>query len=163
LRWFEDICDPLDFDTHARLAQLYPRPIAAGEALFSAADIRNLLGYGGLRSNQDVLVVDPVHSYGISEHLRIVELSDRAGWPRSAHRPHGGHLFTAHVAAALGLGATESNPLCFQPFGGLDDLALVQDGTVTMPESPGIGFEAKSTLRELLMATANGSASIPLT
>jgi len=157
LWWFEDICDPLDFETHARLARVYPNPIAAGEALFSAADIRNLLRYGGLRSHQDVLVVDPVHSYGVPEYLRIVELSDRAGWPRSAHRPHGGHLFTAHLAAALGLGATESNPLSFQPFGGFDDLVHHQDGILTMPESPGIGFEAKAALRELLVATAGGA------
>ena len=35
LWWFEDICDPLDFETLADVAASYPSPIAAGEALFS--------------------------------------------------------------------------------------------------------------------------------
>lgn len=42
LWWFEDICDPLDFATHARAAAAYPGPIAAGEALFSRAEARLL-------------------------------------------------------------------------------------------------------------------------
>ena len=61
LRWFEDICDPLDYETQAEIAQCYEPPIAAGEALFSLADGRNLLRYGGLRPGHDVLVFDPVH------------------------------------------------------------------------------------------------------
>ena len=32
LWWFEDICDPLDFETLADVAASYPSPIAAGEA-----------------------------------------------------------------------------------------------------------------------------------
>ena len=32
LRWFEDICDPLDFETLAAVANVYAPPIAAGEA-----------------------------------------------------------------------------------------------------------------------------------
>jgi hypothetical protein len=57
----------------------------------------------------------------VTEYLRIVELFERAGWPRSAHRPHGRHLFCLHLAAALGLGGVESNPLSFAPFGGIED------------------------------------------
>src|SRR6202023_1787094 len=38
LWWFEDICDPLDFATHERVAARYAPPIAAGEALFSPAE-----------------------------------------------------------------------------------------------------------------------------
>jgi D(-)-tartrate dehydratase len=47
LRWFEDMCDPLDFAAHAQIARVYEPPLAAGEALFSLADARNLLRYGG--------------------------------------------------------------------------------------------------------------------
>jgi len=32
LRWFENICDPLDFETLAAVANVYAPPIAAGEA-----------------------------------------------------------------------------------------------------------------------------------
>ena len=40
LWWFEDICDPLDFETLADVAASYPSPIAAGEALFSPQEAR---------------------------------------------------------------------------------------------------------------------------
>jgi L-alanine-DL-glutamate epimerase-like enolase superfamily enzyme len=146
LRWFEDVCDPLDFATHARIAGLYAPPLAAGEALFSAADARNLARYGGLRPDHDVLVFDPAHCYGLPGYLQIVQVMGAAGWSRAAFRPHGGHLFSLHVAAALGLGGSEANPHNFQPFGGFADGALVQDGFARPPDAPGIGFETRSDL-----------------
>ena len=144
LWWFEDVCDPLDFETLGALAADYDPPIAAGEALFSLAEARLLNRYGGLRPARDILQFDPVHCYGLPEYLRIVEALEAAGWPRSAFWPHGGHLFTLHVAAALGLGGSEVNPLCFQPFGGLTDDAKVTAGRISLPSNPGIGFEAKA-------------------
>jgi L-alanine-DL-glutamate epimerase-like enolase superfamily enzyme len=149
LRWFEDMCDPLDYETHARIAASYPLPLAAGEALFSAADTRNLMRYGGLRPDLDMLVFDPAHCYGLPGYLQILQVVDAAGWKRDAVQPHGGHLFSLHVAAGLGLGGSEANPHNFQPFGGFSDGAVVADGSVRPPEAPGIGFETRSGLREL--------------
>jgi len=55
-----------------------------------------------------------------------------------------------NTAAGLGLGGNESYPDLFQPFGGFPDGVDVIDGHVTLPELPGIGFEARSVLyREL--------------
>jgi D(-)-tartrate dehydratase len=146
LRWFEDMCDPLDFAAHARIAELYPPPLAAGEALFSAADARNLARYGGLRPDRDVLLFDPAHCYGLPGYLQIVRVMEAAGWNRRAFQPHGGHLFSLQVAAALGLGGSEANPHNFQPFGGFADAAVIEDGSVRPPGTPGIGFEARSDL-----------------
>ena len=152
LRWFEDICEPLDFATMARVAAAYPPPIAAGEATFSRADARNLLAYAGLRADRDILLFDIAHSYGLPEYLRIVEMAEALGWPRRAFTPHGGHLFTLHVAAALGLGGAEVNPHNFQPFGGLTDDAAIEDGHVLPPELPGIGFEGRAALIDVFRA-----------
>jgi L-alanine-DL-glutamate epimerase-like enolase superfamily enzyme len=146
LRWFEDVCDPLDFAAHARIAEHYSPPLAAGEALFSAADARNLARHGGLRPDRDVLVFDPAHCYGLPGYLQIVQVMEAAGWSRSAFLPHGGHLFSLHVAAALGLGGSEANPHNFQPFGGFADDAVVDEGRVRPPDAPGIGFETRSDL-----------------
>ncbi len=59
-----------------------------------------------------------------------------------------------NIAAGLGLGGNESYPDVFQPFGGFADGVRVEDGYVTLPDLPGIGFEGKSdlyrALRELL-------------
>jgi L-alanine-DL-glutamate epimerase-like enolase superfamily enzyme len=152
LWWFEDICDPLDFETHAAVASRYPGPIAAGEALFAAAEASLLDRHAGLRRDRDILLFDPVHCYGLPGYLQIVELLEARGWPRTAFWPHGGHLFCLHVAAGLGLGGAEVNPLCFQPFGGYGDAMTIIDGTAAPPDVPGIGFELKQNLRETFEA-----------
>jgi D(-)-tartrate dehydratase len=141
LRWFEDICDPLDFATHARVAACYAPPIAAGEALFSAAEAALLDRYGGLRRARDILLFDPVHCYGLPGYLRIIDTLTAAGWPRRAFWPHGGHLFSLHLVAALGLGGGEINPLAFHPFHGPPPALPVNAGRIRLPDVPGIGFE----------------------
>jgi D(-)-tartrate dehydratase len=149
LRWFEDVCDPLDFETQSLVAAHYDSPIAAGEALFSAAEATLLDHFGGLRRDRDILLFDPAHCYGIPEYGRIVGVLTKAGWPLTAFWPHGGHLFTLHVATAFGLAGSEVNPRSFAPFGGIADDAIAAAGTVTLPESAGIGFERRNDLRRL--------------
>jgi D(-)-tartrate dehydratase len=147
LRWFEDICDPLDLLTHARVAERYSPPIAAGEAMFSVAEAALLDAHAGLRRDHDVLVFDPVHCYGLPGYLRIVDYLGAAGWPRTAFWPHGGQLFGLHLAAALGLGGAEATPLAFHPFDGPPRLLPVTSGRVPLPEAPGIGFEIHDAAR----------------
>ena len=141
LWWFEDVCDPLDFATQARVAARYDPPIAAGEALFSAAEAALLDRYAGLRPARDVLLFDPVHCYGLPGYLQIIDTLTAAGWPRHAFWPHGGHLFSLHLVAALGLGGAEINPLAFQPFHGPPPALPVNAGRMPLPDVPGIGFE----------------------
>ena len=149
LMWFEDICDPLDFDTQALVAAAYDEPIAAGEALFSAAEALLLDRHGGLRRDRDVLLFDPVHCYGLPGYLRIIAALEARGWSRRSFWPHGGHLFSLQVASALGLGGVEVNPLSFPPFGGLADGTSIAEGRATPPDAPGIGFEQKADLAAL--------------
>ena len=52
-----------------------------------------------------------------------------------------------NIAAGLGLGGNESYPDLFQPYGGFPDGVRVENGHITMPDLPGIGFEGKSDLR----------------
>ena len=141
LWWFEDICDPLDFATHARVAADYDPPIAAGEALFSAAEAALLDRHAGLRRARDILLFDPVHCYGLPGYLRIIDTLTAAGWPRHAFWPHGGHLFSLHLVAALGLGGAEITPLAFHPFHGPPANLPVDAGRMPLPDIPGIGFE----------------------
>jgi L-alanine-DL-glutamate epimerase-like enolase superfamily enzyme len=150
LRWFEDPMDPLDFEAHKELGESYAPPLAIGEATFSVPDARNLLRYAGLRSDRDRLIFDPVHCYGLPEFVRIVKLFEAAGWSRKAFYPHGGHLFSLHVAAGLGLGGSEANPNIFQPFGGFSDQSQVINGEIHPPQAPGIGFETKASLKQQL-------------
>jgi L-alanine-DL-glutamate epimerase-like enolase superfamily enzyme len=149
LRWFEDACDPLDFDTQADIARCYAGPIGAGEALFSLAEAKLLHRHGGLRPLRDILQFDPVHCYGLTHYLEIVAAMQEAGWHRDRFFPHGGHLFGLHIAAALGLGGAEDNPFSFQPFGGYADTTRIATGKADLPDLPGIGFEGRAELMKL--------------
>jgi L-alanine-DL-glutamate epimerase-like enolase superfamily enzyme len=150
LRWFEEAGDPLDYVLQAKLAPHYPGPMATGENLFSVQDARNLIRYAGLRPDRDILQFDCALSYGLVEYLRILEMLKQYGWSPARCIPHGGHQMSLNIAAGLGLGGNESYPGIFQPFGGFADDIPVKDSYVTLPQIPGIGFEAKSELFRVL-------------
>lgn len=150
VRWYEEPCDPLDFDTLAALATVYPEPLATGENLFSWPDALNLLRYGGLRPTRDVIQIDPALSYGPSEFVSILAKAEALGWSRTQFVPHGGHQLNLALVAGLGLGGTECYPGVFGPIGGFLDDTPVVDGHVTMGAHPGIGVEYKHDLWELL-------------
>jgi len=146
LRWYEEAGDPLDYELQARLGEVYPNTLATGENLFSVQDARNLIRYGGMRPDRDVLQFDCALSYGLVEYLRILDMLDEHGWSRRTVVPHGGHQISLNMAAGLGLGGNESYPGVFQPFGGFADTIPVENGYVTLPDAPGIGFEEKANL-----------------
>jgi len=146
LRWYEEPLDPLDYLLHAALATRYAPPLATGENLFSMQDARNLIRHGGLRPDRDWLQFDPALSYGLVEYLRTLDMLAAHGWSRRRCVPHGGHQFALNIAVGLGLGGNESYPQVFAPFGGFADSCKVVDSRVTMPDIPGIGFEAKNAL-----------------
>ena len=146
LFWYEEAGDPLDYALQAALAEHYPNAMATGENLFSMQDARNLIRYGGMRPDRDWLQFDCALSYGLVEYLRTLDMLKASSW--SPHRciPHGGHQMSLNIAAGLGLGGNESYPDLFQPYGGFPDGVQVEDGHITMPDLPGIGFEGKADL-----------------
>lgn len=156
LAWYEEPVDPLDFAATAELASKFPGRLATGENLMSWQDSRNLLRYGGLRSDRDVLQMDPALSYGLTDYRHTLSALEGAGWQRSSCIPHGGHQFNLAIAAALGLGGIESYPGIFAPFGGLADGQDTVDGYVPMTDDPGVGLEAKASLRGLLGGLVDG-------
>ena len=155
LFWYEEAGDPLDYSLQAALAEFYPGPMATGENLFSHQDARNLLRHGGMRPDRDWLQFDCALSYGLCEYLRTLEVIRAAGWSPRRCIPHGGHQMSLNIAAGLGLGGNENYPDLFQPFGGFPDSVRVENGFVTMPELPGIGFEGKSDLIAVMRKLAS--------
>lgn len=155
LFWYEEAGDPLDYELQAKLAEHYPGPMATGENLFSMQDARNLIRYGGMRSDRDWLQFDCALSYGLVEYLRTLEMLKSYGWSWRRCIPHGGHQMSLNIAAGLGLGGNESYPDLFQPYGGFPDGVKVVDGHITMPELPGIGFEGKSDLIKEMRSLAS--------
>jgi L-alanine-DL-glutamate epimerase-like enolase superfamily enzyme len=156
LFWYEEAGDPLDYELQAKVAEHYPGPMATGENLFSVQDARNLIRYGGMRSDRDYLQFDCALSYGLVEYLRILKMLKEYGWSSTRCIPHGGHQLSLHIAAGLGLGGNESYPGIFQPFGGFADGIPVEDSYVRLPDIPGIGFESKKELFKVMESLVTG-------
>lgn len=146
LAWLEEPADPLDFALLADICRMTAMPIATGENLFSAADTRNLLLYGGLRLDRDLLQMDISLSYGVVEYLRILDLIEGLGWSRRRCVPHAGHVLALNVCAGLGLGGHEAAADPGSIFGGYPDGTRIEGGYVTVADHPGVGIEHKPDL-----------------
>lgn len=158
LRWYEEPTDPLDYALMAELAELYEPPLATGENLFSQQDMQNLVTFGGMRQNHDVLQIDPPQSYGVVAVARTVEMLNAQGWAAgSSVMPHGGNQMSLHIAAGLGMLLCESYPNTFGMFSGFADDAEIIDGYLKLdPDRPGIGFEAQAELYKVMSELAEG-------
>lgn len=155
LFWYEEAGDPLDFQLQSVLADFYDGTMATGENLFSHQDARNLIRYGGMRPDRDILQFDCALSYGLAEYLRTLDVLRFHGWSPRRCIPHGGHQMSLNIAAGLGLGGNESYPDVFRPFNGFADDCPVEDGYVRLPDSPGIGFERKAELYAVMRELAD--------
>ncbi len=107
-----------------------------------------------MRCDRDVLQFDCTLSYGLVEYLRTLQVLRQHDWSWRRVVPHGGHQMSLNIAAGLGLGGNESYPGIFQPFGGFADDVPVENGYVRMPDVPGVGFEAKAELIQLMRTVA---------
>jgi L-alanine-DL-glutamate epimerase-like enolase superfamily enzyme len=154
LRWLEEPTDPLDFSLLSELVQFYDAPIATGENLFSTQDIRNLIQFGQLRSESDIIQIDVPQSYGIVQFSKTLALMKEMGWKRYSVFPHGGNLMTLAIVAGFGLGGCEAYPDVFGVFAGFNDDAKVNEGMITLSDRPGIGFEGQNELYRLMQSIA---------
>lgn len=150
LRWFEEPTDPLDYALLAEVAAQYEPPIGTGENLFSTQDVRNLLRFGGLRPDRDIIQTDVPQSYGIVQFSRTLAMMEANGWSRRSVFPHGGNQMTLHIVGGLGLGGCEAYPGVFGVFAGFADDAKVEEGWLRLPQRPGIGFEAQNALYAIM-------------
>src|SRR5690606_13757265 len=101
LMWFEEAGDPLDYELNCALAQAYNGPLATGENLFSAMDVKNLILFVGMRPGHDVFQMDSGLSYGVTEYARMLKEMESRGFSRKQAYPHGGQLLALHVVAGL--------------------------------------------------------------
>lgn len=146
LRWYEEPGDPLDYRLMADLAQVYERPLATGENLFSVRDVDNLIRHGGMRKGHDLFQMDPGLSYGLGEFARMLTAMEKAGYTRAQLYPHGGHMIALHIVVGLGLGGSEAYPGVFAPVGGYAPDCTLKDGGIAPGPLPGFGLEAKPDL-----------------
>lgn len=156
LRWFEEPTDPLDFALLADVASAYDSPIGTGENLFSTQDVENLVRFGGLQADRDIIQTDVPQSYGIVQFSRTLNMLRLYGWKRHSIFPHGGNQMTLAIVGGFGLGGCEAYPGVFGIFAGFADDAKVENGYLKLPDRPGIGFEAQNTLYAVMRELAAG-------
>ncbi|MDK3018031.1 enolase C-terminal domain-like protein [Pseudodonghicola flavimaris] len=149
IAWLEEPGTALDYQLNAQIADIATLPLAVGENLFSFDDTRNLLRYGGLRPERDLLQMDISASYGLVEYGRILRLAEADGWARDRFAPHAGQLFAMQCAAGLGLGLAEVAISTASLFGRITAEVPVADGIATLPETPGVGFERLAVFNQL--------------
>ncbi|QKM65237.1 mandelate racemase [Polynucleobacter tropicus] len=150
LRWFEEPTDPLDFALLAEIVDIYQSPIGTGENLFSTQDIRNLVHFGNLRKDRDIIQIDVPQSYGIVQFSRTLKMLGDRGWGRHSIFPHGGNLMTLAIVAGFGLGGCEAYPGTFGVFAGFADDSQIRNGKINLSERPGIGFEGQNALYDVM-------------
>ncbi|HEY8477952.1 MAG TPA: mandelate racemase/muconate lactonizing enzyme family protein [Chloroflexota bacterium] len=129
--WLEDPVHQDDLDGYAQVAAALDVPVAAGETAYTKLGIRALLE----RSAADVLMPDLQRAGGITEWMKIAALAE--AW----HRPVSSHVFlepSVHLVAA----ATNALFLEFMARWDhvLEEPLRVREGTVRVPEAPGLGI-----------------------
>ena len=146
LRWFEEPTHPNDYAGNRHFIADYGNAVATGENQFSLEEIRNLVLYGGMRPNTDILQWDIAHCYGIEQAAKIVDMVATFGWSPKSVVPHGGNQISLNASVAFGFGACEAYPNAFGAFSGYSDDLVVEDGFIKVGEWEGFGFETQEDL-----------------
>ena len=142
-------------ELQAALAELLPGPMATGENLFSMQDARNLIRYGGMRPDRDWLQFDCALSYGLVRVPAHAGDAEGRGWSRQPLHPARRAPDVARTSRpAWAWAATRATPTCSSPMAAFPTASKVENSYVTLPELPGIGFEAKSDLYAVMRELA---------
>jgi L-alanine-DL-glutamate epimerase-like enolase superfamily enzyme len=142
LAWYEDMIPWQFFDQYARLSQSVTTPICTGE------DIYLKEGFQKLVDHRAVAIIHPdiMTSGGIMETKKIGDYAQERGVAMAMHMAGSpvAALASVHCAAATeNFLALENHSADITGWSGLIDglpNPLVQDGYITVPETPGLGF-----------------------
>jgi L-alanine-DL-glutamate epimerase-like enolase superfamily enzyme len=146
LTWIEEPVDAHDVAGHAALRAALDTPIATGEMLSSATDLRRLLDADAV----DVLQPDAVRIGGITPYRRISELADELNVTVA---PHFATQLHVHLAAC------QPKEGWVEWFDWLDPLfeerLELRDGRVVVPTRPGLGITLAARAREWQLSAAD--------
>jgi L-alanine-DL-glutamate epimerase-like enolase superfamily enzyme len=146
LTWIEEPVDAHDVAGHAALRAALDTPIATGEMLSSATDLRRLLDADAV----DVLQPDAVRIGGITPYRRISELADELNVTVA---PHFATQLHVHLAAC------QPKEGWVEWFDWLDPLfeerLELRDGRVVVPTRPGLGLTLAARAREWQLSAAD--------
>jgi L-alanine-DL-glutamate epimerase-like enolase superfamily enzyme len=135
--WIEEPFSPDDIESHVRLAEATTIPVATGEIEAGRWRFKELLD----KRAAHILQTDGVVCGGLTEWRRIASLASAYGMPVSPHAWHNVHVhFTATVPNSPFVEYfVDDTIISMQPI--LDRRLDPQNGVITLPTTPGIGFE----------------------
>ena len=140
--WIEDFIHPERFDEYATVRASSPTPIAAGEQVATVWDFERFIGQGCV----DVVQPDLSRCGGISVALRVAQMAEQAGIDLVPHSWLT-HLLTGYslqlIATLPKAKFVEFNVSQSPLTSGIAKASfdLRADGTVDIPDTPGIGVE----------------------
>ena len=140
LRWLEEpVWPPED---HAALAQVRAHggiPIAAGENATTVAQFKHLFDAGAV----DFVQPSPAKMGGVSELRKVFTLAAAYNVTVMPHSFYDGPAFLAglHVNAALGRGSMVEWRYFDLEARLYGNQAIPHDGSIAVPQSPGLGFD----------------------
>lgn len=143
--WFEEPVAPDDYRGHAQVARSTIIPVASGENEYTRYGFRDLIEH----DSAAILNADAQILGGITEFMHVAALA-------AAHdlkiAPHGAQEVHIHLVAAVSNGLILEfyretvDPLRGQIF--QEPLTLDKDGSVAVPDRPGLGVEPNYELLE---------------
>lgn len=135
--WIEEPFLPDDLDSHARLAERTPVPVATGEIESGRWRFKQILD----RCAASILQPDAVCCGGVTEFRRIAQMAAAHGVSVCPHAYHELHI---HLAASLpnvpfAECFTDDQIVNFRNL--IDTQVAIRDGRLVLPTKPGIGFD----------------------
>lgn len=136
--WFEEPTAVDDYDGHRRIAESTIIPIATGENEYTKFGFRDLIAHRAAA----ILNPDATICGGITETVKIGHLAETFGLSLAPHGPQEVHV---HIVAGLQSGLMLEfyrdtvDPLYGRVY--RENLSLDDDGTVSPPDTPGVGLD----------------------
>ena len=140
--WVEDFIHPERFDEYAHVRAHSPVPVAAGEQVATVWDFQRFIGEGCV----DVIQPDLSRCGGVSVATKVAAMAEQAGIDLVPHSWLT-HLLTGYslqlIATLPRARFVEFNVSQSPLTAGIAraSFALAEDGTVAIPDTPGIGVE----------------------
>jgi L-alanine-DL-glutamate epimerase-like enolase superfamily enzyme len=152
LAWLEDPCPPEKLDAQRRVREALDTPVLTGENLVTPAQFHDALEAGIM----DIAAPDVNKCGGLGEYVTIAKLCDLYGVPVASHNISSplGTVAGAHASAAVPNFVAMEYHARDVPW--WNDLVtrtagsgpILSDGTVDVPEGPGLGVEIDREVAE---------------
>ncbi len=149
LMWLEDLIPPENMSAQIEVTGATRTPIATGENRFRVHELSELIYEHGV----DILTPDPTTVGGLGETMRIADRAEENYMPISPHNVCSpiGTMACVHLGAAIpNFDVLEYHALDVDWWDDLvtRDEPLIRDGSIEVPEEPGLGIELDAEVAE---------------